>query len=308
MKEELVKSAVLFDEEQHTYTLGDKQLSGITSIIKRLVFPDMYANVSQAVLEKAAERGTVVHHNIQLWVAGFNEESEELMPFITAFRESGMCAIDSEYLVSDNETVASSIDMVCVDNEDRIVLCDIKTTSVLHIDYLRWQLSIYAYLFEHQNPFLSVHGLKAIHVRNGKCNIIDIERLPDEYVEALLNAYRNGDETFDNPLAKLPDGLDNLLRAYAENEEFLSYINAVKEQYDTKKKALQEQIVETMGKDKMTKVDTPVAKVTISADSTKESFDLKSFRESELFKSAQDAYKDFIKTTTTKGRVTITLK
>lgn len=304
---ELVQSAVIFNEEQHTYTLGDMQLSGITSIIKRLVFPDMYKNVSQAVLNKAAERGTIVHNNIQLWVSGFNQDDEGLKPFVDAFTTAGLQAFESEYLVSDNVTVASSIDLVCL-HQDDIILCDIKTTAVLHTEYLQWQLSIYAYLFEHQNKGLKVSGLKAIHIRDGKCNIIDIERLPDEYVESLLNAYRNGDEFFDNPLHSIPDGLDDLLKAYAENEQKIGETKAITDQLDARKKELQEKIVEVMGKDKMTKIDTPIAKVTISADSTKDSFDLKAFRESDLFKQAQDSYKEFIKTTTTKGRVTITLK
>lgn len=304
---ELVKSAVFFDEEQHTYTLGTKRLSGITSIIKRLVFPDMYDKVPQAVLNKAAERGTIVHNNIQLWVSGFNEDDESLKPFVEAFEEAGLKAWESEYLVSDNESVASSIDLVCL-NQDNIILCDIKTTSILHMEYLQWQLSIYAYLFEHQNPELKVSGLKAIHIRNEKCSIIDVERLSDENVEALLNAYRNGDEFFDNPLHSIPEGLDDLLKAYAENEQKVQEAKFITDQLDARKKELQEKIVEVMGKDKMTKIDTSIAKVTISADSTKDSFDLKAFRESELFKKAQDSYKEFIKTTTTKGRVTITLK
>ena len=39
---ELVKSGVVFNEENHTYFLGDKQLSGITGMIKRQLFPDKY--------------------------------------------------------------------------------------------------------------------------------------------------------------------------------------------------------------------------------------------------------------------------
>lgn len=308
MKEELVKSPVVFDEEQHTYTLEDKQLSGITSIIRKLLFPDMYNGISQATLDKAAERGTTVHHNIQLWVAGFNQDNEELQPFVDAFVAAGLNGLKAEYLVSDNETVASSIDMVCLDKSNHIILCDIKTTSVLHIEYLQWQLSIYAYLFERQNPFRVVDGLKAIHVRGGKCNIVDIQRLPDEYVEALLNAYRNGDETFNNPLHVIPDDLDAALKAYADNEQRIAEAKAVTDILDARKKELQEQVVKLMGENNMTKTETPIAKVTITPDSTKDSFDLKAFKESELFKKSQDSYKDFIKTSSVKGRVTITLK
>lgn len=307
---ELIQSAVVFNEEQHTYTLGDKQLSGITTIIKRLVFPDMYKGISQAVLNKAAERGTRIHNLIQMWVMGIlsNEDIAELQCFLDAFTAATLITHASEYLVSDNESVASSIDLVCLDAEGNFVLCDIKTTSVLHTEYLQWQLSIYAYLFEHQNPGLQVASLKAIHIRDNKCEIVDVERLPDEYVEALLNAYRSGAETFDNPLNKQPEGLDALLKAYAENEEFLSYIGAVKAQYDEKKKALQQSIADSLRSQKLDKVETPVAKVTIGKDSVTKKFDLKAFMESQQYKDSPKVYDAFIKESTTAGRITITLR
>lgn len=307
---ELIQSAVVFNEEQHTYTLGDKQLSGITTIIKQLVFPDMYKGISQAVLNKAAERGTRIHNLIQMWVMGIlsNEDIAELQCFLDAFTAASLISHASEYLVSDNESVASSIDLVCLDAEGNFVLCDIKTTSVLHTEYLQWQLSIYAYLFEHQNPTLQVGALKAIHIRDNKCEIVDVERLPDEYVEALLNAYRSGAESFDNPLHAIPAELDKLLEAYAENDEFLSYIKMVNDQYDKRKKELQAAIGDVLKKQNMSTIETPIAKVTIGKDSVTPKFDYKSFVESDLYKQQPEAYEPFVKMTTTAGRVTITLR
>lgn len=307
---ELIQSAVVFNEEQHTYTLGDKQLSGITSIIKSLLFPDMYANVSQAVLNKAAERGTRIHNLIQLWTMGIlsNEDIAELQPFLDAFHAAELDGWESEYLVSDNESVASSIDLVCLDKDGNIILCDIKTTSVLHIEYLRWQLSIYAYLFERQNPELKVHGLKAIHICKGKCDIVDIERLNDNQVDDLLTAYRNGATTFANPLHAIPAELDKLLEAYAENDEFLSYIKIVNDQYDKRKKELQAAIGDVLKKQNMSTIETPIAKVTIGKDSVTPKFDYKSFVESDLYKQQPEAYEPFVKMTTTAGRITVTLR
>lgn len=307
---ELIQSAVVFNEEQHTYTLGDKQLSGITTIIKQLVFPDMYKGISQAVLNKAAERGTRIHNLIQMWVMGIlsNEDIAELQCFLDAFTAASLISHASEYLVSDNESVASSIDLVCLDADGNFVLCDIKTTSVLHTEYLQWQLSIYAYLFEHQNPTLQVGALKAIHIRDNKCEIVDVERLPDEYVEALLNAYRSGAESFDNPLHAIPAELDKLLEAYAENDEFLSYIKMVNDQYDKRKKELQAAIGDVLKKQNMSTIETPIAKVTIGKDSVTPKFDYKSFVESDLYKQQPEAYEPFVKMTTTAGRITITLR
>ena len=38
----LKDSGVLFDEENHTYLLGDKYLSGITGMLQRQFFPNEF--------------------------------------------------------------------------------------------------------------------------------------------------------------------------------------------------------------------------------------------------------------------------
>ena len=299
------QSPVLFNEEQHTYTLGELSLSGITSIIHRYIFPDMYAAVSQAVLDKAAERGSRIHKNIELLQAGVIEPNdvEEIRPFVDATKDIHFVA--SEYLVSDNQSVASSIDLIGED-DNGIVLYDIKTTSVLNMEYLQWQLSIYAYLFEGQNEGLQVAALNAIHIRGNKCQIVPITRLPNEYVVALLDAYRNDADTFINPLHTIPDVFANLLQEYANVELALVEINATAKPLEERKKELQENIANALQSKGLQKLETDTAKITVGKDTERESFDLKAFRASDLFNAEQ--FGGFIKTTKVKGRVTITLK
>ena len=59
----LVKSPVVFNEENHTYFLGEKQLRGITGMISRQLFPDKYKGVPDHVMRRAA----VSIHNASLW-------------------------------------------------------------------------------------------------------------------------------------------------------------------------------------------------------------------------------------------------
>ena len=108
---ELIQSAVVFNEEQHTYTLGDKQLSGITTIIKQLVFPDMYKGISQTVLNKAAERGTRIHNLIQMWVMGIlsNEDIAELQCFLDAFTAASLISFWSSETVSSSSSTDSML-------------------------------------------------------------------------------------------------------------------------------------------------------------------------------------------------------
>ena len=62
----LIKSQVVFNPNEHTYMLGDKELSGITSVISRQLFPDKYRDVPEYMLRKAAERGTMIHSICEL--------------------------------------------------------------------------------------------------------------------------------------------------------------------------------------------------------------------------------------------------
>ena len=303
----LNQSPVLFNEVEHTYTYEGKTLSGITSIIHKFIFPDLYSGVSQSTLSQAAERGTRLHNFVQLYVSDMlnEDDKKELQPFIDATKGIGWIA--SEYLVSDLQTVASSIDLV--GNESgNLCLYDLKTTAVLNTEYLRWQLSVYKYLFEKQNCDRHVVGLRAIHFRDGKCAVVNIEPLPTEYVEALLAAYTNGDETFDNPLHHIPDDLNDLLQAYAANEAALAEIDEVRKPLEERKKNLQEAVISSLQSHNLSQIENDTAKVTIGKDSERKTFDLKSFMSSDIYKQAADTYAPFVKTTTTKGRLTITLR
>lgn len=63
---ELVKSAVVFNEENHTYLLGDKLLQGITGMISRQLFPNKYKDIPEFILKRAAEKVVVFMHNASL--------------------------------------------------------------------------------------------------------------------------------------------------------------------------------------------------------------------------------------------------
>ena len=240
MKKELNYSPVVFEEGPHTYTYGEKKLSGITSILHKYLFSTMYANVSEEVLEKARLHGTMVHEKISSLIIGLPDE--EMLPEVEAYKRLGINAIESEYTVSDLENVASNIDIV---GED-CTLYDIKTTYTLNKEYLMWQLSIYAYLFEKQNPELKVPALYAIHVRGDKAKLVPINRLPDENVEALIKAYSEGAESFTSPmqvtadliLDQDDDAIARICQLETEIAKYKTELDTRKKEYDTLKAGL----------------------------------------------------------------------
>ena len=190
----LNQSPVIFNELDHTYTLDNKSLNGVTSILNRQLFADKYSGISDEVLNKAAEYGKGVHESIELYDSlGIGEDEDAVKSYIKLCQKEGLTRLDNEYLISDNDYVASSIDVVF----DDCSLADIKTTSHLDEEYVSWQLSIYAYLFEKQNPDLQANRLLAIWIpkaRYGKPKVVEVSRKPVSEVIRLIEADKAGQQ------------------------------------------------------------------------------------------------------------------
>lgn len=188
----LNKSSVVFDSVNHTYTFEGKQLSGITSLLDRQLFKDKYSGIPDEILKKAAERGTLVHQCCEMADEGFPVTSKEALNYLSLKAKHNLKIEESEYLVSDNEHYASCIDKVYRYDEDIFFLGDIKTTYRLNKEYVMWQLSIYAYLFERQNPGASVASIFAIWLRGDTHQLVVLDRIPDSKIERLLYCDSHG--------------------------------------------------------------------------------------------------------------------
>ena len=108
---ELNYSRVVFNEAAHEYFLDGKQLSGITSVIQRQLFPEEYSSVPKKILDAAAEYGTSVHKSCELFDKEWtNDGTVEVQDYIDLCKEYSLTHEASEYLVSDEENYASLID------------------------------------------------------------------------------------------------------------------------------------------------------------------------------------------------------
>lgn len=211
-KEDLKQSKIEFFKESHQYVNPDtgNELSGITGIIKDLVFPDKYAGVSEEVLKAAAERGTVIHDMCEEFAINGTVEAfmpDEVQAFVNHFTIERTDFIAAEYLVSDEQHVATMIDLVDSDCN----LYDIKTTSTLDKEYLSWQLSICAMLYEIQNIGKQAGKLYGIWLRGDRCEVVEVPRIPDNDLELLFDAWLDGEE-FVNPM-KIVAGEDEVQMA-----------------------------------------------------------------------------------------------
>lgn len=294
----LKECKVVFDTSSHTYTSEDgKQLSGITSILKRYLFADMYRDVPATILQTAADRGSNIHSEIEALISGF--EPVALSQEAENYKSLNINAIESEYLISDNESVASSIDII----DDELNLYDIKTTSVLNIDYLRWQLSIYAYLFELQNTALKAGKLYAIHLRGDICKIVEIERIQDEHIIALLDAFKNNDESFENPLNKVPADVEKQLELIADLEFCVIESEKIVKEYKAKQEAIKQALLQAMQEHNVQKFETNSIVVTKKDEYIRNSVDSKKLQEN-----YPDIYNIVLKQSKVKETIIIKIK
>lgn len=288
---------VLFNQEQHTYTnIGNGEVySGITGTLLHRVFPDKYKDIPQHILDKAAERGSNVHEDIEIAeTLGVNPSTEEGKNYLKLKEANALNFLESEHTVSDLEHYATNIDAIYEVEENVVDLADYKTTSKFDRESVSWQLSICAYFLELNNPHIKVRKLFGIWLRGDIAQLIEVERHADSEVKALIEADQK-DIAFDYSPA-FPDYI-------TENETALyvigKRIKELTEEYD----AIKGEILAKMIENKDKSFDTGNVLITLVAPSSRETFDSKKFKADH-----EDLYGQYIKTSTTRESLKLTLR
>ena len=300
---ELKEPKVVFNELDHTYTNANgKQLSGVTKLLKEQLFANKYSGVSEATLAKAANRGNLIHRQIEMYETfhGGALVSPELEAYVRLRDEWGFTAIATELLVSDEENVASSIDLV-FDKDDLAWLWDVKTTSSLDREYLSWQLSLYKYLFLLKNPEVKVGGLGACWLplpKYGNPKMTLIEEKPVEWVKELIEFYSQGKQWVNPEIAILEEKEQSLVVPQELTKTIADILHAEKQAKEAK-----EQLRLLMEKHGITKWSNDDFVATIGQPSTTVSFDSKALREAD-----PETYEKYLKSSTRKGSFTVKLK
>lgn len=294
--------SVEFFEGTHQYFCGEDELIGVTTLMKKHGLSPDYTGIRTSVLNAAAERGSQIHKLLEDYDNGKTVvETAELK----AYKKLGLQVIASEYLVSDNKLVASSIDKVLSTGEECMVdLGDVKTTSTLHKDALAWQLSIYAYLFELQNPKIKVRNLYGIHVRNGKAVLHQVNRIPTKHIVALFRAEAKGDLYEDDRQKVEATSILNAedILTLADCESQLLELSAEIERLKGIEAAFKDKLYEAMMKQNLDEMTLPGGIFKLKRPYTKKSIDTK-----KLAADHPEIAEKYMKETLVKGNVTFNL-
>ena len=242
---------VFFEPLSHTYLCGEKVLIGVTTLMAKHGLSPDYSNIPAATLKKAADEGTAIHREIQDYDNGLSVLRTPLIEeYIALCAEKGLKFVASEYLVSDNETVASSID--CVYGEkNEVILVDIKTTSKPHMRPLAWQLGCYKVFFERQNPGKKVRNCYCLHIDRKEKTIkglIPVDVVTEAEVDALITAEREGRiyiDQYEEPSAEIVL-TDAELSAYVVQASEIATLKDRIKQIEESLKALDKRVLEYM--------------------------------------------------------------
>lgn len=185
-----------YEDSTHSYYFNGKKCLSVTQLLKKR-FPRKYENIDPDVLKRASEKGTWVHECIEIFET-FGLRTDELQEF------RDYCFLKSYYgfKVLKNEipiviqvgdvVIAGRLDMIIKDKNDGICVCDIKSTSILDLEYLSWQTSLYKLGFEQTYPKeKKVKNLKALHLKNGTRKYVSISEVEQEKLIEFIKENNN---------------------------------------------------------------------------------------------------------------------
>ena len=292
----LTKPSVVFDKGSHTYFLNGKQLSGITSLLERKLFPNKYAGVDEETLHKAAEYGSNVHEQIAEDDGADEFVLDEVLSYRKIITAHNLKPIAHEYLVTDSDKYASAIDLVFENEDGTVDLADIKTTYKLDKDYVSWQLSIYAYLFELCNPGLKVSNLYGLWLRDEKSSYEKVYRHDKDEVLRLL-----ADDTEDTFLPDSPTMPADIVEMASQLEEYFTMLKRFEKQYKEQEKEFKTRLTKLMGEAGIYNISIGGLKISYVKGYTKSSLD-----STRLKKEMPEIIEKYSKTTNVSPTIKIT--
>lgn len=177
---------LVFNEEEHKYLLDGKELISVTTLMKKHGLSPDYSAVDPVVLRRKAMRGTLIHKELEDYlIGGESGFTKELYAFIEIEKRFEIKNATPEQKVH-NDIVAGTVDLQA-EYKGGTLLADFKTTAKVHIEPVRWQMSIYQELIGKKFDTLAV-----IHLDGNKAEFIPVEPIEEKLVKELFEAERNG--------------------------------------------------------------------------------------------------------------------
>lgn len=178
-----------FDEEHHVYIVDGIIVPSVTKILK--AFFDDYSNVSQAVLERARERGTALHEAIEHYEkTGKESDLVEFRNYLFLKKHFGFKNISNELPIFYEENgkvlFAGRLDQI-IEIDGKLGINDFKRVSAPNKEKIAFQLNLYKIAYE-QSYHNEISSLSFMQLREDtrKFNPLPID---EQSAKKLLKNY-----------------------------------------------------------------------------------------------------------------------
>jgi len=167
-----------YNDEKHEYDLDSIVIPSVTQIAQAVTGKDL-SKIPPKILQAARARGVEIHADVEEGTLKTREAqwiNEQLSREACQFEVMGYATIgDFSY--------AGRTDII--EGEYRIY--DIKSQSSDDLLYWTIQLNLYRLMYQ------GIQSLKVLHVPNsGNYKVIDIQVLPDEKINEIIEAFKSG--------------------------------------------------------------------------------------------------------------------
>lgn len=163
-----------YDPASHIYLVDGIIVSSVTQLLNKK-FGHKYDEVSDFVLQQAADRGTMIHKAVEDYCNGLISEVPEVRDFVFLKNYYNFEIMESEIPVIIDlagQTYAGRLDLI-INIDGDLAVADIKTTAALDREYLGHQLNLYR-LGAIQSYGFDIQKLYGIHLKNGKRKMVPI--------------------------------------------------------------------------------------------------------------------------------------
>lgn len=307
---------ITFDKKEHCYAVnGDIASISVTELLAKHGLAPKYDNISDSVLARAKARGNKVHKDCENIVNNkeYVPETYEGERFLEWVTEKAYGAVAEQMIAYDYKgmVIAGTADLLLFLKDGKAAIADHKTTAILNKEYVSWQVSLLDYFFrklgsEKLNgksiPWKGAQKFICLHYTpDGAMAEVELEKVPDENIEALLEAEYKG-EKYQRPMLVIDSAL---IAKIEEAESFLVKIESEYKAAQERTKQYREQLLAAFEAQKIKSWESPDGKVKVTYVFPAEKMSLDSAK---VKKEYPDVYTKCQKLTKQKGYVRVTVR
>lgn len=184
-------ATLLFFDQGHRYMLDGEQLPSVSELC-RFISREIYGDVQQYNLDRAAERGTAVHKATEaLDKFGAVDVQDDILPYVQAylqFRKDHKVEWEKIEWATHHpaDKYAGTVDRVGIVDGEKTLL-DIKTSYTIHTPLCAAQLNLYRRMLEANG--IEVEALYILHLKKDGTYKLKPFEFDDKVPEAVLTLH-----------------------------------------------------------------------------------------------------------------------